>query len=66
MNLRFTALVNAVYEFFKNFDYPHLNAMLADWPPAISLTRSVIAGDLPVLLSLARRQPYREIKNLLK
>ena len=49
MNPRFNSLIQAVYKFFRDLADPHLNSLLADWPPDVSACRSVLPGDLPVL-----------------
>ena len=43
------ALINAIRSFLKKLDDTHLNAFLADWPPASCRTRSIVPHVLPVL-----------------
>jgi len=43
------ALINAIRSFLEELDNTHLNAFLADWPPAGFQTRSIVSQALPVL-----------------
>ena len=52
MNPRFTALLDAVYNFFEELDDIHLNNFLVDWPLNVSPTRPIATNGLPVLSSM--------------
>jgi hypothetical protein len=64
----FNELIDAVYKFFKDLDDPHLNALLADWPSDVSMSRSVVAGNLPVLSWMSGVLPaaHEKAKHILK
>ena len=46
---KISVLINAIRGFLEARDDPHLNTFLADWPPHICRTRSIVPSALPVL-----------------